>query len=80
MTKDEAILVVAKDYFYLSTLETRGCNSGDFHKSHVADTKAALEAAYEAGAAQMMFELRQAANQIIRYSKSDIDSNEGILG
>lgn len=77
MTKDQAILVVAQEYFHLSTLERKGINCGDdYHESHVDDIRAALEAAYEAGVAQTMFELRQAANQIIRDNKADIDPDK----
>lgn len=48
---DERITAIAKEHFGISTLETRRSDRLDFHEVAAWTLKAALRAAYEAGAA-----------------------------
>jgi len=49
---DELIADLAKQHFFVETLETRNRDRLDFHSVAVWNIKAALEAAYNAGLAQ----------------------------
>lgn len=46
---DKLFLDIAKEHFFVETLEERKSDSLDFHEVSVWNIKAALEAAYEAG-------------------------------
>lgn len=64
MNKQAIILELAKKHFFVGTLETRSMNHLNFVDVSVDQIKAALEAAYEAGAVVgMAAQLPQAAPQ-----------------
>lgn len=49
MTKNQILTNIAKKNCFVETLERRGCDDYDFHDIGVANLKAALEEAFEAG-------------------------------
>lgn len=49
MTRDELLLIIARNHLKIETLETRKSDSLDFHDVAVWNIKAALEEAYQEG-------------------------------
>ena len=47
--RDQQLLQIATDHFFIATLETRNSDRLDFHDVSVWAVKAALQAAFEAG-------------------------------
>jgi len=47
--RDALLLEIAQRHLFLETLETRNCDSLDFHEHGVWAIRSALEASYEAG-------------------------------
>lgn len=54
MTKQETILKIAREQMDIETLETRNCDSLDFHDVSVASVERALAAAYDAGRDELL--------------------------
>lgn len=53
MNADKTFEQIAKEHLHIQTLETQNSDSLDFHDVSVWGVKAALQAAYEAGKAEV---------------------------
>lgn len=68
--KDKALAEIAKRHLHLETLETRKSDSLDFSDQSVWGIKAALEAAYQAGADARAELEAQVDSVVIRRAKT----------